>query len=161
MPEIWKPCLSSERHEVSNPGRVRTVSGRVLKCRPDKDGYHMVSLWDGSKIITGKVHRLVYEAHVHPLGGQEIDHKNRDRADNRLTNLRTLSRVKQVRATRRSSKSRTAGVRYRDDKSRWQAYANENGKFVSLGHFATRSDAYKARKTWEKEGPHSASYCSL
>jgi hypothetical protein len=60
---------------------------RLLKPRPIK-GYLHVDLCCDGKAARRVVHRLVWETFVGPIIGRlEINHKNLDRADNRLENL--------------------------------------------------------------------------
>jgi hypothetical protein len=99
--EIWKPVVGLEnRYEVSNYGQVRSLNYRMKKgvsciLRPAKnsDGYKNVHLYarDGGK--TYKIHRLVAEAFLlNPHGFTEVNHKNEDKADNRVENLEWCER---------------------------------------------------------------------
>lgn len=103
--ELWKPIKNYEGlYEVSNLGRVRRVDsavnsglrfnpsvirkGRVLKQNTKKTGYLTVDLSSGNKVKTISVHRLVAEAFIEKVEGKNcINHKNCNRADNRVENL--------------------------------------------------------------------------
>lgn len=87
--EIWKEIEGYEGiYEVSNYGRVRSLkrkAPKILKQANNGYGYVMVSL-DGNSI---KVHSLVAKAFIpNPENLPTIDHINKDRADNRVENLR-------------------------------------------------------------------------
>lgn len=90
-----------EGYEVSNLGRVRCwnkrswnatqpiLSPRVLKTPPAKNGYLVVGIRNESGRKTVYVHELVLCAFVgqRPDGAVCRHFPNRDKADNRLTNL--------------------------------------------------------------------------
>ncbi len=137
----WRRC---GRYEVSDDGRVRTK--HELCTRLDSDGYVMVGRGE-------KVHRLVLRAFVGPAPpGYEADHINRDRADNRLVNLRWVTRSQNLRGTRRPNKSGTPGVRFREDRlNPWQAYIQHEGRMRSVGHFSSQAEAVAARSTRLRE----------
>ena len=151
MEETWLPIPGWESlYEVSDQGRIRGLRyGRVLKPRLDAYGYLIFELHAGrpAKPTTVKVHRIVAMA-FHgpaPVGKPEVDHKNRDRTDNRSTNLRWSSVPDNRVPARCKSRSGMFGVRYQESKRQWQAYATVQRKFKSLGYFATAEDAAEAR----------------
>jgi len=88
MQEVWKAVPGYEgAYEVSDQGRVRNASGRVLKLCNVSGGYKAVSLGrNNSKTI----HRLVAAAFIGqaPEGKKLVLHGNGDRTDNRVENLR-------------------------------------------------------------------------
>lgn len=147
---IWRAVVGLEgRYEVSEDGRVRNAqTGLVLRPRLDTDGYLLVTR------VGLKVHRLVLEAFVGPapLGAPEVDHINRQRADNRLENLRWVSRSTNLRNTAVRNGSGLRGVRYRAGRaSPWQAYARHAGRFRALGCHKTADAALQARVAFDME----------
>ncbi|EKN4745018.1 NUMOD4 motif-containing HNH endonuclease [Yersinia enterocolitica] len=96
--EEWKPVLGYEgRYEISNLGRVRTLSTyrinyfhKVLHTFTQNKGYQYITLRNvkgGRK--TFAIHRLVLEAFVEPCpDGKQVAHWNGDPSDNRVENLR-------------------------------------------------------------------------
>lgn len=102
--EIWRPVVGYEgSHEVSNIGRVRsvtrvvirsngrphTVPGRVLATHPMEKGHRRITLNKLGRLRTFTVHSLVLEAFVGPRPeGAVCRHLNGDPADNRVENLR-------------------------------------------------------------------------
>lgn len=86
MTETWKTVSRDCRYEVSDLGRVRNAeSGRVLKPRLLKSGYHRVALGAGDDSY---IHHLVLEAFVSPRpSGCDASHLNGKRGDNRRVNL--------------------------------------------------------------------------
>lgn len=89
MHERWAPVAGFEgRFEVSDFGRVRGPSGRVLKLQLINSGYLMVHLTGaGSRARTvGLVHRLVAAAFL-PITGEVVNHLNANKLDNHVSNL--------------------------------------------------------------------------
>jgi len=94
--EVWKPIPDFEGlYDVSDLGRVRNArSMYVLRTRPDTDGYSLVTLYRGrpAQKYDKKVHRLVLSAFVgRPSEGQQGNHINGRRDDNKLQNLQWVS----------------------------------------------------------------------
>lgn len=101
--EVWKPIVGfNGMYEVSSFGRVRGlpcdyVCGRGRKAHLDmrirkqhmsKKGYLIIGLFDGEKVRTRAVHRLVALAFIeNPENLPQINHKNEDKTDNRVENL--------------------------------------------------------------------------
>lgn len=103
MEEIWKPIPSYEAYyEVSSIGRIRSKTrrtvdrlgrpfvryGKTISLRTEKKGYKSVRLCVETEHRIFKVHRLVAYAFLPPpLSGQQINHINGLKDDNRPENL--------------------------------------------------------------------------
>ena len=89
-----------------------------------------------------QVHRLVWAWHGNELtDGMEIDHINRDRTDNRIENLRQV--------TRSENNANRKAVHVNYCKGKWKAYTSRcgnNGKQIHLGSFNTKQEALQAAR---------------
>jgi len=104
-------------------------------------GYPIVSLRIEEKKFSKRVHRLVAMAFLDLQSGQDVDHINRDRTDNRLENLRTATRSQNL----CNSPARRNGLKgTRPKGNRWQAQITINGKAAHLGSYTTEAEAHAA-----------------
>lgn len=106
MSEEWRDVIGFEgAYQVSNLGRVRSLDreipyvnngtpailhykGKVLKPKPDRDGYPRVSLKFGKKIKLAGIHRLVAQAFIpNPDNLPCVNHKDYHRDNNCVDNL--------------------------------------------------------------------------
>jgi hypothetical protein len=106
MVEIWRPIAGFEsRYEVSNLGRVRSVPrrlrythwrtraelfrqvpGKVIAAQPMNSDYLIVHLHADGERTALLVHRLVAAAFLEG-SGEEVNHENGIKTDNRADNL--------------------------------------------------------------------------
>lgn len=99
-----------------------------------------------------KVHRVIWELHNGKIpDGMEIDHINHKRDDNRIENLRIVSRDDNMRnkSIYKNSSSGYCGVCLRSS-GKWFAYIQNKSKQVSLGQFDTIEEAVSARLEAER-----------
>lgn len=102
MPEVWKPYPPAPTmYSVSDMGRVRSETRRrageliIRSPMKDRDGYLHLSLFSHNDDRRGKyaVSRMVLETFIgKPPEGWQADHINSIRDDNRLENLRWVTR---------------------------------------------------------------------
>lgn len=93
-----------------------------------------------------RAHRIIWAMHF-GNASDDIDHINGDRSDNRLSNLRAVTRSENRRncAVRSDNSTGVTGVKKR--KYGWQAYIGTH----TIGNFKTFEDAVVARKAAEAE----------
>ena len=117
-------------------------------ARPSKGGYTYIDF----KGKTYRAHRVAMLLSYGFYGeGLEIDHINHIRDDNRLVNLRFVTRLDNHRNQSRSSRNTTGltGIRYRKDRRKYMAQIRVGDANIHLGMFATLEEAAKARKAAE------------
>jgi hypothetical protein len=127
---------------------TRLFSERVVSSEGVTDGYRQISL-DGKQY---KQHRIIW-LYVYGYFPEEIDHINGIRTDNRLSNLREVTRRENStnKRIRSDNTSGVTGIHYRKDTGKYVAYIqNLEGKTVRLGSFIIKEDAIQARREVEK-----------
>lgn len=100
-----------------------------------------------------KAHRLAFLLYHGRSPEGVIDHANGDISDNRISNLRdaTLRQNSHNRKKRIGTLHPLKGIRYRKDRSKWQALITVDGKRLHLGTFNTAADAHQAYCSAAKE----------
>ncbi len=154
-PELTAEYLRSILHYDQETGiftrKVRTAhrvkAGDVAGC-PDGRGYLQIRVCSRKY----RAHRLAW---LHVYGEwpeDQLDHINRDRADNRISNLREVTNKQngQNASKRSDNKSGHPGVYWDKQKSKWRALITHNQKDIHLGYFENLEDAVAARKAAEK-----------
>lgn len=94
--EEWKETERYPGYEVSNLGHVRNIRTKALALTKltKNGGYLKCYLNIDGKLKTPEIHRLVAETFLSNeyRPGYVVDHINRDRTDNRVGNLRWVSK---------------------------------------------------------------------
>lgn len=135
----YNPKTGKFRHLKGGRNKWRSTVGYVAK-----DGY--VRIYFERKQYLG--HRLAWLWMTGQWPKQDIDHRNRRRADNRWCNLRNVTRSENCKNNKLQGR---AGVSL--DKSvperasRWKVYIwRKNVGHIHIGRYATRKAAMKVAK---------------
>ena len=96
-------------------------------------------------------HRVAWAIHTGEWPSGHVDHINGDRLDNRIVNLRIVTRQENQRNTRlpRSNTSGIIGVYWCKHKRKWRAAIGCDGRTVCLGRFNSKEEAIAARREAE------------
>ena len=101
--EIWRDINGFPNYKCSNMGRVKTMpkekvrlragnfitKEKILKQKITKWGYPSVTLYLDVKPVFKTVHRLILSSfEVNVSNKPQVNHKNGNKLDNRVTNLR-------------------------------------------------------------------------
>jgi hypothetical protein len=136
------------RYYASRDGRIYSrVTNRILVKNKMRHGYHAVKLrlhpWSKRRFLT--VHRLIAAVFIGPCPiGHEVDHKNKNKSDDRAANLRYVPRGHNMhnrRKTKKKCTSRFRGVIWCH--GRWQAMIRVNGVGRILGRYKNELIAAK------------------
>lgn len=107
MKEVWQTIAGCEHYQVSNLGRVMSLSrfvkrngfdfriaGGIVKTRVTEFGYVQVEIKDSDgKRKTWKLHRLLATTFIpNPDNKPEVNHRNGIKTDNNLENLEWVTR---------------------------------------------------------------------
>lgn len=124
----------------TNMGRDRTNT--VAGCISPRDGYARITIKRRSYLA----HRLAWAVYYGEWPTEQIDHINRNRADNRIANLRLATQAQNTQNTPlyKNNKSGAKGV-YRHAWGKWEAYISVNRKRLYLGVYSTFDEAIQAR----------------
>ncbi len=136
--EIWKPIVGYEGlYSVSTLGAVRNdKTNKILKPRVHKRGYRNVCLCKPGLHKNCTVHRLVAIAFIpNPLHKKEVDHRDRNRANNHIENLRWSTR------SENASNNNALGYYFDKRAGKWKAQTLHNGKYINIGLYDTESEA--------------------
>lgn len=112
-----------------------------------KDGYK-------NGLIFGKyyaAHRVCWALHYGRWPSEQIDHENRNRADNRILNLRDVSNSENQKNVKLQKNNTSGIVGVSRKRKKWAATITVSRKQIHLGYFYNISDAVKARLAAEIE----------
>ena len=110
----------------------------------DKDGY--ARRWTPQ--VNWKRTNILMHREILGLGKQDkiyIDHINRNKLDNRRSNLRIATKSQNG-----LNREESVGVSWRKERNKWRARITINGKEQFLGHFNNWEEAIQARKEANK-----------
>ena len=94
-----------------------------------------------------KAHRLAWMYAYDTWPNHDIDHINSDKRDNRIKNLRDVTRSVNMQNQERAQKDNKSGLRgvsWNKNKKRWEAGISVNGRNEYLGSFDTTEAAHAA-----------------
>ena len=111
----------------------------------DPNGY-VIGRVDG---VTTKMHRFLLR--LDNGGAEEVDHINRDKLDNRRSNLRIATRSENCfnRGIQSTNTSGYIGVYKHVQMNKWCAQMNKDGHRMYLGYYDSIDDAVSARRAAE------------
>ena len=146
MKEQITQARVKELFDYRKDGVLLYLVGRKNHVKPgsaagwaDGHGYLRVTI-DGEK---HRVHRLIWLWHHGYLPENDIDHINRDRSDNRVENLREVTRACNLRNSGLYSTNTSGikGISWTPDRQKWQA---KICLFGMTKHLCFRADMLEA-----------------
>lgn len=146
--EQWKPVpILDLDYKASDQGRIMGPSGTILKYRIIK-GYSIVTVTTRAGRDQGRVQRLVASAFLKDFNElPEVDHLNGKKSDNRLCNLRMVTRIFNQRGYQSPTKGSSSvfrGVSRNGRSKKWLARIGINRKTITIGSFSNEIEAATA-----------------
>lgn len=156
--EVWKDIVDFPNYQVSNLGNVKSLKRKmILKAKPiQKKGDYVcyeVNLYNQNGQCHKKIHRLVAEAFIPKVEGKtEIDHIDRNPANNHIDNLRWSNRSENCLNTkiRSDNTSGHKNIYWRENRKVFQVIMFRDNKEIYIGAFPTLEEAIKARDDYLK-----------
>jgi coproporphyrinogen III oxidase-like Fe-S oxidoreductase len=132
-----------ERYEVKNDGLYRKDGSRAGSLRPD--GYRSITVMRPKKQKMLE-HRVIWLMTYGYLP-TEIDHIDRNKANNSISNLREVTRSENNlnRGLQSNNTMGYPGVYYHRHSGKYRAEIKRDKKTTSLGYFNTKEEAIAAR----------------
>ena len=130
-----KQAVQDSNYSVDEMGKVYSRFGWEMNGSKNSAGYKQIFTYnEGKKTGSYLVHRMVWEAFNGPVPeGYVVDHINRDNSDNRLENLRILT--KQQNGLNNGKKG------YSKVKDRWIVKMKQHGINKYFGTFKLEEEA--------------------
>jgi len=130
------------------------IRKKFLLIKPN-GGYNKLSLRRDKKQYNKSVHRLLgIQFLPNPNNFPCIDHINRNRLDNSLSNLRWVSYSTNAKnkSSKKNATSNYVGVRKTHNiKKPYRAETTQEGKKYNIGYYTTELEAYEAYKQFNLE----------
>ena len=147
--EVFRSIDGYENYTVSTFGKVKnTKTGKILKSRLNRGGYLIIDLYEDRVKKTHKIHRLVANAFIDNQDEKEcVDHKNNDKTNNNISNLRfaTPKENGQNRILSSNNTSNVKGVSFDKRRKKWRAHIKIDGISIHIGYYDDLDDAKIAR----------------
>lgn len=153
MIEEWRKIKGFENYEISNFGRVKSLSKlsrnrynsfltteKILTANIGYSGYRFQKL--NNKMFA--IHRLVAIAFLGDIDHNKIvNHKDLNRLNNRVDNLEIITHRENAHhyLLSQNKTSKYIGVSFDSNRCKWVARIKVNGKTVNLGRFNEEIDA--------------------
>ena len=147
--EVFRSIDCYDNYAISTCGRVKnTKTGKILKGSVDSYGYLIIDLYENAIRKTHKIHRIVANAFIdNPDDKLCVDHKDNDRANNHISNLRFATSKENSRNSKLSNNntSNVKGVYWHKRVKKWCAQITIDGIQIHIGYFDNLDDARTAR----------------
>ncbi len=125
-------------------GLITGPGGKII-TRKNKKGYISVGIWYNVNTVYFLGHLFAWYYTYDVLPKLQIDHKDRDKSNNKLENLRLVTN--QENQFNRDCK----GYFQRKDSGKWRAYLVLNGKRVFDKTYNTEDEAIRGREEAKKK----------
>ena len=137
----------------------KKYAGQPVRTTLDGKGYHRIRLLGKSL----PAHRAAFAIAHGRWPAADIDHLDGDRANNKLANLREVSRALNSRNKHVPTRAASGvpGVFWRERDRRWVAVIGVDGRGRHLGQFASMEEAIAVREQAERALGYRPGHCRL
>ena len=147
--EVFRSIDGYNNYAISSFGRVKnTKTGKILKGSDNGRGYLKCNLCEDGIRKTYHIHRLVANAFINnPDDKLCVDHKDNDKTNNNISNLRfaTYKENSQNRILSSNNTSKVKGVSFDKRCKKWRAHIKIDGISIHIGYYDDLDDAKTAR----------------
>lgn len=145
----WKTREIRPGMKLTDEGWNTRFAGKLVAERRHRHGHLQIGLFCKNYIA----HRIAWMWFYGVKPERDLDHKNGDPSDNRISNLRlaTTSQNLMNSKTRTDNTSGVKGVSWSRKSKKWYAYIVVDQKMRALGLYDEIDDAITARKRAETE----------
>jgi hypothetical protein len=124
-------------------------------AKPDGDSYYAERSSSKDNVdFHVAMHRAIWERHNGPIpNGMKLDHKDRNKLNDRIRNMRLLSHSENVSNAdkRPGMSSKFVGVHYNKENGNYRAQVTVDGNQMFLGAFPTQQEASNARDNYVRK----------
>lgn len=134
---------------INNSGRYgRIPAGSIAGHKSKINGYIQIN----ASAFKEKAHRLAWFYIFGEWPDGEIDHINQNRTDNRICNLRVVTRAQNLmnKTTYKSNTSGSPGVTWHKRVMKWQSRISKKTIRIHLGYFDSYEDAVECYSKHKK-----------
>jgi len=147
--EVFRSIDGYDHYAVSSFGKVKNVkTGKILKGFDNGQGYLKVDLCKDGIRKNCYVHRLMANAFLdNPDDKECVDHRNNDKTNNQLTNLRwaTTKENAMNQIISKNNTSKVKGISFNKKVKKWCAQITIDGICIHIGYYDNLEDAKIAR----------------
>lgn len=149
MADLTAERLREILHYDPETGVFVWLKPRRFKCLIGQAAGYKMPIGYASIMIDGKrlyAHRLAWLYMTGAWPEAQIDHRNGVRDDNRFANLRAATKAENMQNSRlrKDNQCGFQGVRWDEQRRKWQARIRYQHRKYDLGRFATPEDAHAA-----------------
>jgi hypothetical protein len=134
--------------DLASRWNAQFAGRRAFNTVRGEKGYFVGTLFDRSFYA----HRVAWAIHYGEWPNCEIDHINHDKFDNRICNLRPVTRGENMCNISRSTRNNSGitGVGWCAKRKKWRAAITLDSKTTELGFYTTVGDAAQVRRIAER-----------
>lgn len=119
MEEKFVPIEFAPGYLVSNFGRIKKASGKIMSTPTTTKGYCIFSYTLNGKRYQSLLHRIVAKHFIGDIEGMEINHKDFNKTNNHIDNLEIVTRAQNAAHYKGSEVARLAGEKIRKIKTKY------------------------------------------